>query len=276
MQTIYVDVLIILNIYVNYLLLRTTGKLTHSRASVKRCLLASAYGSLYSLLILVPNLNAILNILLKIIAAATIVPMAFGYKSRKRYVVNMVCFLASNFIFAGVVYAVYIWLEPSFMQFNNTYFYVDFSLFLLIGVTTALYTSLCVFRYFMDRFGCLEASYKLYIKYKGETVNLSGIADTGNSLVDFFSGKPVIICSDIDLKALVNVKAAIYENKQMPRGFRLIPYKTIGNSGMLPIFTPDEILIENINSGERKSVEAMIGIRSGGESGIFNPALLKL
>ena len=52
MRYIYVDVLLILNLYVNYFLLRATGRLMHLPCRRKRCIAAAVAGSLCSLTIL--------------------------------------------------------------------------------------------------------------------------------------------------------------------------------------------------------------------------------
>ncbi|HEZ7988391.1 MAG TPA: sigma-E processing peptidase SpoIIGA [Ruminococcus sp.] len=275
MQTLYIDILIVLNIYVNFFLLRTTAKITHSRINMLRCLFTSAYGSIYSLMILLPRLNSAVNIIIKLFAALTIVAAAFGFHDKTRLLINFFCFIMSNFIFAGVIYAVYIWLQPSFVHFNNTYFYIDFSLLLLINVTAVLYFSLCIARFFIDKSSTLGLKYKIYVKYKGRMTSIDGLADTGNSLVDFFSGKPVIICSIESLSSILNVNS-INESAKLPKGFRLIPYSTIGNSGMIPVFTPDEVIIVNEDTAFKKGVDVLIGIKSSESEAIFNPKLLKV
>lgn len=273
MQTIYVDVLIVLNVYVNCFILLSAAKITHSRLSRVRCFFVSLYGSLYSLLILIPEINGLLNIAVKIFAGVTIVMLAFGIKNRMRFIMNLVVFFAVNFLLAGAVYAVYISLKPSFMAFNNTYFYIDFSLLTLIIVTAVLYAVLCATRYFSDRFSAVSTEYTVYIKYRGRMTAVKGLADTGNSLVDFFSGKPVIICSQRSIAELVTLELSA---EKLPRGFRLIPYSTIGNCGMMIVFSPDEVIIANEDNGFKKSVDVLIGIKSSQEYAIFNPRLLKM
>ena len=76
MQTVYADVLIILNIYVNFFLLRTTARVTHSPLRTFRCIAASVYGSLFSLTILLPSLGTPLNIAIKVAAAVPAVKVA--------------------------------------------------------------------------------------------------------------------------------------------------------------------------------------------------------
>ena len=77
-MTIYIDVLIILNVYVNFFLLRITAKLTGAPLKPVRCAAASFYGSLFSLLILAPQLPLAVNTAIKLAAAVTVVIAAFG------------------------------------------------------------------------------------------------------------------------------------------------------------------------------------------------------
>lgn len=277
MQTIYVDVLILLNIYVNYFLIKTTAKITHSPLKFLRCIAASAYGSLFSLLILVPNINTALNMIIKLAAAFTVVLAAFGRKNgAARFAVNSIIFFSVNLIFGGAVYAVYVWLEPNFIRFNNTYFYVDFSLTVLIFTTAALYFSVCAVRYFIDRIPEGTGYYKVIIRCKDKIVSMKGLADTGNSLVDFFSGKPIIICNKEKIPDVTGNSDFMSDANNLAKGFRLIPCSTVSGDGIIPIFKPDEVIIFDEKNGIQKSVEAMIGFSSQSDQAIFNPKLLKL
>ncbi len=276
MQTIYIDVLIVLNIYVNYFLIKTTAKVTHTPLKFYRCIIASFYGSLFSLLILIPQLDAILNLVIKIAAAATIVPIAFGYRGKNSYFTDCGAFFAVNFIFAGAIYAVYSWLKPDFMHFNNSVFYIDFSLMLLIICTAALYFIVCGARYILDKTPDNIDSYKITVRYKDKIVSLSGLADSGNSLVDFFSGSPVIICGENRITDITGLSELKSDSSTIPKGFRLIPCSTVCANGVIPVFRPDEIIIINSENGRKKSVEAMIGFASDNSRAIFNPKLLKI
>ncbi|MDE6678273.1 MAG: sigma-E processing peptidase SpoIIGA, partial [Ruminococcus sp.] len=105
MQTIYIDVLIVLNIYVNYFLLRITARLTHSPLTVGKCIISAVYGSLYSLLILAPQINTFLNVVIKFFAVVTIVMIAFGFQGKKRLLINTVSFFSANVALSGTIYA---------------------------------------------------------------------------------------------------------------------------------------------------------------------------
>ena len=272
MQTIYVDVLIILNIYVNYFILRITAWLTHSRLKIGRCIGAAAYGSVFSLLILIPCLPAILMLVIKTAAAISIAAIAFSIRSIKRLIKDTLVFLVVNILLAGAVYAVYSWLKPAALHFNNSYFYIDFSLIVLIATTAALYIAVRI-GYILSAAKAGQGSYTVIIRYHGKSVSVSGLADTGNALIDHFSGSPVIICDKICISELVGEIPCIDD---LPRGFRIIPCSTVSDSGLIPVFRPDEIIICNTDDGAEKNVDALIGLGMSGGEAIFNPKLLKL
>ena len=260
MLTVYIDVLIILNVYVNYFLLRTAAKLTHSPLRTWRCIAASFYGSLFSLLILAPRLPLIVTLAVKLAAAVTIVIAAFGARGIVRTFKNTAAFFSANFIFAGVIYAVYSWLEPEHMHFANSYFYIDFSLLLLVVTTAALYAAVCLLRRLTDR-SAPDGS-RVIIRAGSRTIGVDGLADTGNALVDCFTGRPVMIYSREDVG---EVRARL----------RLIPCSTVSDSGVMPVFRPDEVVVVNTVTGEKKPVDVMIGIGETGGKAVFNPKIIR-
>ena len=270
MKTIYADVLIILNIYVNFFLLRTTARITHSPLKTWRCAAASAYGSIFSLMILLPEMPYSLNLAVKSAAAVTVVTAAFGYRSIKRTAVNTIAFFTSNIILGGAVYALYSWLRPDFIHFRNTYFYIDFSLVILIISTAAMYGIVFIVNNMINHSCC--GDYNIIIRYGHMITKIKGLADTGNILTDFFTGCPVIIC---DKAMYTPVTGMAGTGNILPSGFRFLPCTTVSENGLIPVFRPDEVLIENICSGNVKQVDALVGFGKTCGEAVFNPVLLK-
>ena len=270
MQTIYLDVLLATNIYVNFFLLRITAGFTHSPLKTGRCAAVSAYASLYSLLILAPEMSIFLSALIRFAASLTIIAAAFGIRSKRRLAVNTVAFYVSNFILAGTVYAVSAHISPDIVHFNNNCMYIDLSLIVLIITTAGLYAAVYIMRIFLDKAPPGKDCYRVLIRYKHRLIELSGLADTGNSLVDMFTGAPVIVCDKCSFSDIESDDVS-----RLPRGFRLIPCRTVSDTGVIPVFRPDEVLIINSESGSRKPVDALIGLGKSSGTAIFNPELLK-
>jgi stage II sporulation protein GA (sporulation sigma-E factor processing peptidase) len=220
-------------------------------------------------------MDRIANILIKLAAAVTIVAAAFGINPKIRLLINTVVFFGVNFLFAGVIYAVYVWLKPDFIHFNNSYFYIDFSLVILVLTTAGLYFAICIIRRLTDRIPENAGCYKIIIRYRDRITSIDGLADTGNSLIDFFSGCPVIICSSNFFSDITGIDIIPDDPLTLPKGFRLIPCSTVSGSGIIPVFRPDEIIICNEKNGMRKNTEAMIGFGTDKHKAVFNPRILK-
>lgn len=272
MTVIYLDVLLCVNIYVDYLLLRTTARLTRSPLGGGRCLVTAAMGSLLSLIILAPELPAAATAGIRLGGALMICTMAFGMRPFPRLMLNTAVFFGANFLFAGAVYGVSSRLDADFIYLGNSVVYADVPLILLIAVTGGLYLIIHGIRLMADGTPREAGCYIVSIRKNGREVRLKGFPDTGNVLVDMFTGRPVIICGGEELLRLTGLDP---ELKDLPRGFRLLPFSTVSETGTMPVFTPDQVTIENSLTGRKKRVDAMIGLGKVSEA-VFDPRLLDL
>ena len=104
---IYIDVLLVVNLYINYFLVRGTSLMLRRKVSPRRVILASAVGAVGSLLILVPDLNPILCVLIKIALGIGITFAAFGRQNKIDFLISSLSFLVVSFIFGGAMTALW-------------------------------------------------------------------------------------------------------------------------------------------------------------------------
>lgn len=264
MRTIYVDVLLVCNLYMNFLLLRLTARLTHTRLSCGRALLGAGLGSLFSLVILLPAMPWWLSLLVKPGMAVLLCLAAFGWKGKNRLFWHCLSFLGLSCVMAGVLTSL-AGMGLLRIYHANASWYPDISLAALVGFTIAAYGILSVVQRIRDR--TAEGTYTVHIRYGSKTAQLEGLADTGNALVDFYTGKPVIICGREKLSALL-------PEELPPKGFRPLPCSTVAGEGMVLCFTPDEVVIRSENG--MKAVDVLIGMSEQAHpKAIFNPKLLR-
>lgn len=268
MQTIYLDVLLVQSLYVNYFLLRATARLTHTPLHLGRCLAAACGSSLFSLLILLPPLPMALQIFCKLAAAAVTVTLAFGWK-RAGWLRQFGCFFCCSFLLAGLLLAICSQAEQGFATWGNSYCYLDFSLLQLILFTAMAYFALHLCSFLRSRRQHTSADFQVFLRLGDRTAVLPGLADTGNSLTDAFSGAPVIVCSAASLQELLSEKTV-----ESLRGYRLIPCTTVTAQGILPLFRPDEVCIRDLSAGKSQAVDAMIGIGGTQKCAIFHPRII--
>lgn len=276
---IYVDVLIITSIYANFFLLKTTARLIHLPLRNGRCIAAAIVGSVFSLVILLPSLNNLLLLMIRLFSAALMIVTAFGGKpARQLFGIGAIFFLVC-FIFAGMEYGLSVLAGGKNMFWHNSVLYVNISLLTLIVSTIVSYMAVSLFRRYLDGGNASDRKYTVTITKDSKTVSVQAVADTCNNLADVFTGKPVIICGRNSLsgifpreetEALLSEKGNRYEE-----GWRFIPFSTIAVGGMLPIFRPDCVTVKNNENGSRRSADVYVGLAdSEMEYAVFNPKIL--
>jgi stage II sporulation protein GA (sporulation sigma-E factor processing peptidase) len=164
------------------------------------------------------------------------------------------------------------------MHFNNSFVYIDFSLTFLLIATIIAYGIICLVRFFMDKTKSANGKYIIVVHHSGRVVSEQGLADSGNILLCPFTGKSVIVFSKTSAGILlgqdINTDTLIISPDNLPKGIRLIPFKTVGNCGVMPVFRPDEVIIQSEYENKSKKVDALIGVGSKDTCAVFNPCLL--
>lgn len=280
-QVIYVDVLIAVNLFINYFLIISTAKFLHLKPQKTRMIFGEILGGIYSLYILLPPTNFIVSLIIKLFMAASIVFTAFKFSGIKIFFKTLICFYLINFAFSGVMLALWCALRPKGMAINNGVVYFSVSPVILVVSTVITYIILKVINRFIGKrsFGKSTCEVKI-IGENSETV-LTALIDTGNSLVEPFSGLPVIVAKTESIKNICPKEflSAAKTNSMdktsfLKSKFRMIPFKTISGEGLLPSFKPKSV---TINSGTPKECYVAIcsgDILEGNCSAIINSDLL--
>lgn len=274
---IYADILIITNIYMDYILLECVRLVTHSPLRKTSAAAASIVGSLFSLTIFLHKINTFCMLLIKIVSAAVVIFTAFGYESRTRFFRRFLTFFIASFVFAGVGTAISDIFSGKLIISKNGVIYMDFSPAALIITSAAAYIVMRIYRCFSE-YSDSGGTYTIIVAHNGKTVSFKAMSDTGNILRDSFSGKAVIVCPSSGLDKMFGITedfSCTASRRTLVRSrARLIPYKTVSGMGLIPIILPDEIVIVDDNTGEYHKVDAYIGLAENTETAVFNPNLL--
>ena len=283
MISIYLDVLIITNVYVNYFLVKGVARFTHTALSSKRCAAASLIGALSSLMILLPSIDTFIILAYKIIVSVTVILVAFKWSTVIRFLKLNIVMLAFNLIYAGLMAVACDITHAGVIIVNNYCVYINISLLVLLISTIISYIIVCIIGNIADKKHVQGHCYTVKVELLGKEYEFEGVSDTGNTLTDVFSGKPVIIINCSELASLANLHSDKHYTSEdyarlfkIFRGLRLMPYSTIGNNGVLLAFLADSIKIIDEKNNE-KEVNAYIGLinnNSKKQKAIFNPRLL--
>ena len=284
-MVIYLDVLILINLYVTYFQILAVSVFTHRKTVWYRKLSAAGLGAVASLRIFIPQEMVLTLTLLKIFLCALIAFVAFGYTGFRAYAVSVLFLMLVSFVFSGLMLCVWLFAAPMKMLFINGTVYFGVDTMTIILSTCAAYGVVRIIRYILDKNGKTDGKYTVIIKNNGRECRLSALADSGNGIVDCFSGLPVIVCRR-DMCADVSPPAIdMIENNsdisdigtQMIKGVRIMPFSTVGKGGLICMFKAESVVIDDETNEEKYPVNALIGIVIGGRQeyeAIFNPKIL--
>ena len=283
MISIYLDVLIITNIYINYFLIKATARFTHTALKISRCIIGSSVGAVFSLIILLPLRNNVIILLLKLLSAFVIIIVSYYKITLKRLIKLTFIFFVINFAFAGIITLICEITKLKVIVINNYCVYFDIPILFFAVSTIIAYFSICLITYILEKNFNKEHSYKVLVDIFDKQYLFDAICDTGNSLSDSFTGKPIVVCNSKQLSEKIDfdinnedIEQCYKKILKKNNAFRLLPYSTIKGDGIIPVIKPDKIFIKN-DKNEVKPVDAFIGItnNSGKQSqAIFNPSLL--
>lgn len=284
-MVIYLDVLILINLYVTYFQILAVSAFTHRKTVWYRKLSAAGIGAVASLSIFIPQEMVLTLTLLKIFLCALIAFVAFGYTGFRAYAVSVLFLMLVSFVFSGLMLCVWLFAAPMKMLFINGTVYFGVDTMTIILSTCAAYGVVRIIRYILDKNGKTDGKYTVIIKNNGRECRLSALADSGNGMVDCFSGLPVIVCKR-DMCADVSPPAIdMIENNSdiseigtlMIKGVRIMPFSTVGKGGLICMFKAESVVIDDETNEEKYPVNALIGIVIGGRQeyeAIFNPKIL--
>jgi len=211
---IYVDLVFLLNIFLDFILLMSVSVTLVRNASIKRLFLGSLIGGV-STLILFISVSSILLIIIKIILGLLMVITCFGFKSIKYTFNNLFYLYTISFSVGGGLYLL-----------KNKYFYNYF--ILIIGFIIVCFIYVKQIKKFKIHY---SEYYNVTIYYNDKEIKLVGYLDTGNKLYDNYKGRPIIL---IDKEIEYNLEDVIY-----------VSYISLNNESILKCLKPKKIVINN-------------------------------
>lgn len=212
-MTIYVDGLLFLNFYLDFLLLLTVVVILKRNVKIFRVILGAFIGSL-TILVLFFEIGSLELFFIKIYLSFIMCIVCFGYHNLKSFLTNVGCFYMVSVLLGGFLYFLNIMF--SYKQKGLVFFNDGISvnaLFLVIVSPVILYFYIKQVKMFKQK---IAYSFKTSIYIGRKVLNLNGYLDSGNTLC--YKNRPVI---------LTNIENN-FRNKKI-----YIPYIVIGGSGLL-------------------------------------------
>ncbi len=269
--TVYVDILIFVNVVVNTVILWLTARILRLDTKPLRLIGAVALSVVYGFAVCLPGFSFLLNIAAKLLSGALIVFTAFGFGNFRRFIKTLCVFMAVSAAYIGcLLLLTFLPWTGDFIYVNNGEVYFNLPVIYILAVTVVV----CLAQIIVDRFFTKrmpkEAFCRCKIEFDGKSAEFNCLTDTGNRLVESISGLPVVVVEEKKLRPVADLRdGMITENGALYKRLRLVPYKNAdGRTGIMRGFLPDRF---TVNGEEKKVVVAChdtVFDKSGSYSGV--------
>ena len=275
-MTIYIDVVLLENLIMNYIILFTTGLVIKIKTKHIRLILASLLGAIYSVVAYAGILKAYSSMILKIILSIIIVFIAYNPQSVKQLCKTLLLFYLTSFVFGGAAFALIYIIKPQDIIMKNGLFLGTYPLkTVMLGAIIAFCVIVTAFSIVKSKISKKTLFCEIEIKINEKIVKTKAMIDTGNMLKEPITNTPVVVVEStllyecIPKEILYNLENIIggdFEKvpnnikEQYTSRLKLIPFSSLGKqNGMLLGIKAEYIKIKT-EEQETKKTNVIIGI----------------
>lgn len=235
-MTVYLDLVIFLNFLVDGLLLVGANRLTGHPPGWRRCALSATLGGVYAGVCMLPGWRFLGDILWRIVSLAAMAVIAYGWNmgALRRGTIFVLLSMALGGMAIGLGKSDL----PSLILSA-----AGIMLLCMLGIRSPL---------------GIDKYQKVQLQWRGQTISMTALVDTGNTLRDPITGEGVLVVG-MDVGTQLGISREMIcdpitamAQESIP-GARLIPYRAVGKPGGMLLM----IRMEQVQLGGR-SISPMV------------------
>lgn len=282
-MTVYLDIVFLENVVINYIILYATAIVSKSKIKQPRILIGSVIGATYSIIYYIFNLKMYSNIILKIILSIIIIYVSFKSENFKDLGKKVLLFYLVSFVFGGAAIAIIYMVNSQDITIQNGVLIGSYTIkTILVGIIIAYLTIIVAFKIIRTKISKKDFICDISITLNNKKISTKAMIDTGNLLKEPITNTPVIVMEhtlfyDIIPKEILNNIEKILggDLSVIPKDvqeeyiskLKVIPFSSLGKSNGMLLGIKGENLIIN-GKDEKKIIEKVI-------VGIYNKSLTK-
>lgn len=261
-MTVYLDVVLIENLCMNYIILFATSYILKIKQKHIMMILSSLLGGIYAIATYMGVLKIYSNIFLKIILSIIMIYLAFTPNTIKLLIKELIFFYLISFVFGGCAFALLYFIKPQNILIRNGSYVGTYPIKIaILGGIVGFTIIVVALKLIKSKLRKKDISYEITIWLGEKNITTTAILDTGNMLKDPITLMPVIIVEKETLKEILpnsildnlkniiggDVPKEVYEDENLKyiTRFKVIPFKSIGKeNGMLLGFKADKVTIK--------------------------------
>ena len=268
-MTIYIDIVLIENLIMNFIILLATGIILKEKIKIIRLFSSSLIGAIYSVVSYMSILEIYSSMILKIILSIVIVYIAFNPQTMKKLWKDILIFYLTSFVFGGAAFALIYVVKPQDILMKNGLFLGTYPLkTVILGAIVAFIIIVAAFTVVKSKITKKDMFYEIEISLNGKIIKTTAMLDTGNGLREPLTNTPVIVVEhtllyDVIPKEILNNLENLLggEFDSIPEKIKqeymsklkYIPFSSLGKqNGMLLGIKAESIKIKEMDKEEEK------------------------
>lgn len=278
----YLDLILLLNFSIDYLILIATVKFLKLDYKKWRLALGALVGALYSLVFFIPSLDFYQFFLTKIILSIIIILVSIGYKDLIFFIQAFATFYLVSFLMGGGVLGIQYLFNIEHEVVNGIYVTKSSSPAMVIAMIFISFIGIWLFskRTFISltrRISFTQGIIDIEVHFDDEILKCKGLVDTGNQLYDPITRKPVIIVEAEQMPFLPSVLKNSYRNGQFDLDLfnrvteqvdidflsrvQIIPFRTISREmQFLVCIKPNKVVVRTKEGKELSHTKVLVGL----------------
>ena len=249
MYQLYLDQTILIQFWMDFLVLLGVAKINRKRIKMLRIICAALFMATMSSILYLLSFSYWIKLLLVHLIMNGIALIIAYHPIRKKQI----------WILAGSLYGItFLFGGAMEVLLNNPFFSVHIGkkILTMLMISTTVYGILMFFFNSYEKYRQnKQYIYPTELFYKGRKIIVEGLFDSGNRLFDPISKKPVHL---LDKKSAQKLYEGIQE-----QNYRLIPYSSVGNSSGLLFGFEADLLRVDLKNEKYESVRPMIAVFEG-------------
>lgn len=269
-MTIYIDVVLIENLIMNYIILLATGLILKIKIKHIRLIIGSLLGAIYTIIGYIGILEIYSSFILKIILSIMIVYIAYYPQTLKKMWKELLFFYLTSFVFGGVAFSLIYIVKPQEIIMKNGLFLGIYPLkTVILGAIVAFVIIITAFKIIKSKISKKDLICEITVEIEGKKIITKALIDTGNMLKEPITNTPVVVIErtllyDVIPKEILNHLEEIIggDFKEIPEEIKnkyvsklkLIPYSSLGKqNGMLLGIKAKKLII--VKGEEKEKIE---------------------
>ena len=193
-MTVYIDVVLIENLIMNYIIIFATGIILKIKMKQIRIILGSLIGAIYTIIAYVSNLRIYSNFILKFILSIIIVYVSFNPQTQKQLWKSLLIFYLTSLVFGGAAFAIIYVVRPQEILRNNQLIFGTTSMkVILFSAILAFIVIILAFKIVKNKISKKDMFCDIEVKINEEIIKTKAMIDTGNFLKEPITNKPVVV-----------------------------------------------------------------------------------